>query len=678
MKGIPVEKVRTFALIGHGGCGKTSLLDAMMFLSGAHDRHGRVDTGSSIGDTTDEEKERKISIQSHPLHCSWKDHSIFLIDTPGYMDYIGEVASSLRVADAALLVVDALSGIDVGTVRTWNFADQHKLPRMIFINKLDKENSDFRKCVESLRKSFGEKCIPLVLPVGKQSALSAVVDVISGKGAEGLDADLKSSVEEFREKLIEAAAETDDTLLEKYLERGALSPEEAAVALRKAVCGGSLIPILCGSSEKEVGVRELLDAICALLPAPGDRGEIKTKSDLVVHPKKEEPFSAFVFKSVTDPFVGQLTYFRVCSGTLPSNSSFYNATAQKSERIGHIYLIKGKEQLSIEEAGPGDIVAVAKLKTTELGHSLSADARPAEFEQLWLPKPVISFAVYAKKRGDEEKIATGMHRITQDDATLHASRNIETKEFIISGMGDLHIETAVQKLKNKFNVEVDLRIPIVPYKETVKINSDGHERHKKQTGGRGQYAEVYLKVEPMERGSGFEFVDDIVGGVIPRGYLPAIEKGVRGSMEAGVIAGFRVVDLRVRCVDGSYHDVDSSNLAFELAGSKAFKDGMAKARPILIEPIYMLEVTVPAEYMGAITGDINSKRGRIMGMEQVGELQKIKAHVPLSEMLRYCTELRSLTGGRGTFEMEFLSYEELPAALLPKVIAQSQARKEEK
>jgi len=676
MKGIPVEKVRTFAMVGHGGCGKTSLLDVIMFAGGENDRHGRVDAGSSIGDTSEEEKARRISIQSHPLHCSWKGNSLFAIDTPGYMDFVGEVAGGLRVADAALVIVDAVMGPDVGTVRTWKLADRHQLPRMIFINKLDKENADYQKCLDLIRKSFGDKCIPLVLPVGKQDSLNSVADVLTGKGAEGLAPELKSSLDGFREKLIEAAAETDDSLLEKYLESGAISQEEAAGAIRKAVCAASLVPVLCGAAEKEVGVRELLDAVCDLFPSPADRGDVKAEKDKSVSPKSGAPFSGFVFKSVTDPFVGQLTYFRVYSGTVAANSSFYNASTQKGERIGHLYLIKGKDQISIDEAGPGDIAAVAKLKSTEVGHSLSAEGNPVEFTPLWLPKPVISFAVYPKKRGDEEKIATGLHRLTQDDPTLHAVRNSETKEFILSGMGDLHIETAVQKLKNKFNVEVDLRVPIVPYKETVKTAAEGHERHKKQTGGRGQYAEVYLKIEPMERGKGFEFVDDIVGGVIPRGYLPAVEKGVRGSMENGVVAGFPVVDLRVSCYDGSYHDVDSSNLAFELAGSKAFKDGMSKARPILLEPICNLEVTVPADYMGAITGDVNSKRGRIMGMEQMGDLLKIKAQVPLAEMLRYCTELRSLTGGRGTFEMEFACYEEVPAALLPKVIAQS--KKEEK
>ncbi len=677
MKGVPVEKVRTITLIGHGGCGKTSLLDAMMFLSGAHDRHGRVDAGSSIGDTSDEERSRKISIQSHPLHCTWKEHSIFIIDTPGYADFIGDVACSLRVADAALVVVDAVSGVDVGTMRVWKFADVHRLPRMIVISRLDKENADYGRCLEFIRHNFGEKCVPLFFPVGKQSALSGVADLLSGKGAEALDADAKAMAAKIKEKLVEAAAETDDSLLEKYLEAGSLSPEELAPALRRAVQAGSLVPVLCVSAEKETGIRELLDTICTLLPSPADSGEIKV-GEAVIKPAPQEPFSALVFKSVTDPFVGQLTYFRIYSGTIQSNTSFYNASVQKSERFGHLYLIKGKEQISVEEGGPGDIIAVAKLKNTLVGNSLTAEGRPVEFPPLWLPKPVISFAVYSKKRGEEEKIATGLHRITQDDPTLKAVRNSETKEFILTGMGDLHIETAVQRLKNKFGVEVDLRTPAVPYKETIMIPAEGHERHKKQTGGRGQYAEVFLKVEPMGRGSGFEFVDDIVGGTIPKSFLPAIEKGVRGATGAGVVAGFPVVDFRVSCYDGSFHDVDSSNMAFELAGSKAFKDGMAKARPILLEPIYNLEVTVPAEYMGAITGDLNSKRGRIMGMEQMGDLQKIKAQVPLAEMLSYCTQLRSLTGGRGTFEMEFSSYEEVPSALVPKVIAQYQAKKEEK
>ena len=677
MKGVPVEKVRTIALIGHGGSGKTSLLDAMMYLAGANDRHGRVDAGSSIGDTSDEERERKISIQSHPLHCTWKEHSIFIIDTPGYADFIGDVACGLRVADAAAVVVDAASGVDVGTMRVWKIADTHRLPRIIVISRLDKENADYGKCLESIKQNFGEKCIPLFMPIGKQSALSGVADLRSNKDVDALDAEAKAMASGIMEKLVEAAAETDDTLLEKYLEAGSLSPAELEPALRKAVLSGSLVPVLCGSAEKEIGIRELLDAVCALLPSPADRGEIKV-GETVVAPAPNGPLSALVFKSITDPFVGQLTYFRIYSGTIQHNSSFYNASVQKGERFGHLYLIKGKEQISVDEGGPGDVIAVAKLKNTGVGNSLSAENRPVEFEPLSLPKPVISFAVYPKKRGEEEKIATGLHRITQDDPTLKAVRNAETKEFILTGMGDLHIETAVQRLKNKFGVEVDLRTPIVPYKETILVAAEGHERHKKQTGGRGQYGEVYLKVEPMERGSEFEFVDDIVGGTIPKGYLPAIEKGVRGAMDGGVVAGFPVVDVRVRCFDGSYHDVDSSNLSFELAGSKAFKDGMSKAKPILLEPIYNLEVTVPAEYMGAITGDLNSKRGRIMGMEQVGELQKIKAQVPAAEMLRYCTELRSLTGGRGSFEMEFASYEELPGALVPKIVAQSQAKKEEK
>jgi elongation factor G len=675
MKDFAVEKVRNLAFVGHGGCGKTSLLDALMYVSGGNDRHGRVDSGSSIGDTSEEEKERKISIQSHPLHTVWKDQSLFIIDTPGYADFIGDVVCGLRIADAVIVVVDALSGVDVGTLRVWKLADHYKLPRMVFINKLDKEHTDYRRTLESVKANLGQKCIPLVLPVGSQASLGDVADVVSGANVDKLDDVLKSMVDELKEKLVETAAETDDALVEKYLEGGTLSADEVAQGLKKAVCSGSLVPVFCGSAENETGINELLDGIRNLCPSPEDRGEVKAKNGSV-QPKKDAPFSAFVFKSITDPFVGQLTYFRVYSGRLPADGSFYNATSQKSERFGHLYFIKGKEQISVDEVGPGDIVAVAKLKATGVGHSLCAESGDVEFEALWLPKPVISFAVYPKKRGDEEKIANGLHRLTQEDPTLRASRNSETREFILSGMGDLHIETAVQRLKNKFKVDVDLRIPKVPYKETIKVAAEGHERHKKQTGGRGQYAEVFLKVEPMERGSGFEFVDEIVGGVIPRGYLPSVEKGIKGSMQAGVLGEFPVVDICVRCYDGSYHDVDSSNMAFEVAGSKAFKDGMEKAKPVLLEPIYIVDVTVPADYMGAITGDLNSKRGRILGMEPIGELQKIKARVPLAEMLRYCTELRSITGGRGTFEMEFETYEEVPGNLLQKVLAQAKREEE--
>lgn len=675
MKGIDVDKVRNLALIGHAGCGKTSLLDAMMYVSGANDRHGRVDDGSSIGDTSDEEKDRKNSVQSHPLHCSWKDHSIFLVDTPGYTDFIGEVVCGLKIADAVVVVVDALSGVDVGTLRAWNIADRHSLPRMIFINRLDKENTNYRKCIESITASLGNKCVPVVLPVGAQAGLSGVADVISGKGADKLDPDLASLIATMKEKMIEAAAETDDSLLEKYLEGGELSAEEVAQGVKKAVCGGSLVPVLCGSAEKEVGIVELLDAVLSLFPSPADRGEVAVK-DGTVQPAKNAPFSAFVFKSVTDPFVGQLTYFRVYSGTLTQDSSFLNVSSGKDERFGQLYFIKGKEQTSVDEAGPGDIVAVAKLKNTAVNNSLCASGKRVEFESLVLPKPVISFAVYPSKRGEEDKIASGFHRLTLEDPTLRARREPETKEFVLSGMGNLHIETAVRKLKNKFNVDVELRPPQVPYKETIKIGSEGHERYKKQTGGRGQYAEVFLKLEPMKRGDGFEFVDKIVGGAIPRGFLPSIEKGIKGAMKSGVVAGFPVVDIRVQCYDGSFHDVDSSNMAFEIAGSKGFKDGMSNAKPVLIEPICDVEVTVPSDCMGSITGDLNSKRGRIMGMEPMGELQKIKAQVPLSEMLRYCTDLRSLTGGRGTFEMEFAHYEEVPSNLVQKIAAQSKKETE--
>lgn len=678
MKAFPAEKVRTLAIIGHGGCGKTSLADALMFVSGANDRHGRVDAGSSIGDTSDEERERRISIQSHPLHMGWKGHGLFVIDTPGYADFVGDMVCALRVADAAVVVVDALTGVDVGTMRAWRFAERRNLPRAVFINKLDKENADYAKCLDAVRTALGARCVPVTLPIGAQAGLKGVAGAMSGKGMDSLAPDVKAIADGVVEKLTEAAAETDDSLTEKYLERGALSPEEVGGALRDAVNKGSLVPVYCGSAETEAGVAELLDGICDLFPSPVDRGPVAAIGGAAVEPKASAPFSAFVFKNVTDPFVGQLTYFRVYSGTLSSNSSFFNVSARKTERFGHLYFIKGKEQISVDEIGPGGIVAVPKLKLTAVGNSLSSEESPVEFEGLDLPKAVISFAVYPKKAGEEEKIAAGLHRLTQEDPTLRAARNGETKELIVSGMGDVHIAAAQQRLRNKFNVEVDLRLPIVPYKETVKASAEGHERHKKQTGGRGQYAEVYLKIEPLPRGGGFEFVDDIVGGAIPKGFLPAIEKGVRGSMAAGVVAGFPVVDLRVRCYDGTFHDVDSSNMAFELAGSKAFKDGMAKARPILLEPIHILDVTVPAEYMGAITGDLNSRRGRILGMEQAGELQKIKAQVPLAEMLSYCTQLRSLTGGRGTFEMEFSSYEEVPAALVQKVIAQYQSKKEEK
>ncbi|MBN2190432.1 MAG: elongation factor G, partial [Candidatus Aureabacteria bacterium] len=480
-----------------------------------------------------------------------------------------------------------------------------------------------------------------------------------------------------RENLIEAVAESDDALLEKYLERGEISDEELKSALKKAIVKGLVVPVLSGSADKEIGTEELLDFIVEYFPSPLDLKPLKI-SEKEILPDDKAALSAFIFKTITDPYVGQLTYFRVYSGALKADSEVLNAASGAKERIGHIYIIKGKEQISVSEAGPGDIMAVAKLKNTHVNNTLSDFSSKISLPPMVFPKPLVSYAVYAKAKGDEEKIGSGLHKIAEEDPTVKIERNPDTKELIISGMGDLHIEIAMARVKHKFNVEANLSVPKVAYKETIKKSAEGHEKYKKQSGGKGQYGEVYLKIEPLERAKGFEFVDEIVGGSIPRNYLPAVEKGIREATVEGILAGYPIVDFCARCYDGSYHEVDSSEMAFKIAGSKAFKDAFLKARPILLEPIMNIEVVIPSDYMGDITGDLNAKRGRIIGMEPAGMLQKVKAQVPQSEIFRYSTELRSMTGGRGSFTIDFSHYEEVPAHISQKVIDEGKKQDEEK
>lgn len=670
MEKFGIADTRNFVVLGHGTCGKTTLVDSMMHKSGENSRFGRVDNGSSISDYTEEEKERKISIFAAPLHLTWKNHSIFLIDTPGYADFFGEVTASVRVADSAVIVVDSSTGIGVGTHRTWDETEKYGIGKLIYISRLDKEHTDFSKTYNEIVKTFGKKCVPVTVPVVKEGGISAVVNIINGGKPDLLEEPLKRNVAQYRENLIETVAESDDALLEKYLEQGGISDEELKSALKKAIVKGMVVPVLSGSADKEIGTEEILDFIVEYFPSPVDLKPVKI-SEKEILPEAKAHLSAFIFKTITDPYVGQLTYFRVYSGTLKADSEVLNAANGGKERIAHLYIIKGKEQISVSEAGPGDIMAVSKLKNTHVNNTLSDFSDKVNLPPIIFSKPLVSYAVYAKAKGDEEKIGAGLHKIAEEDPTLKIERNQDTKELIISGMGDLHIEIAMARVKHKFNVEANLSVPKVAYKETIKKSAEGHEKYKKQSGGKGQYGEVYLKIEPRERAKGFEFVDEIVGGSIPRNYLPAIEKGIRESMVEGILAGYPIVDFCARCYDGSYHEVDSSEMAFKIAGSKAFKDAFLKARPVLLEPIMNIEVIIPSDYMGDITGDLNAKRGRIVGMEPAGMLQKVKAQVPQSEIFRYSTELRSMTGGRGTFTIDFSHYEEVPAHISQKVIDES-------
>ena len=678
MAKLETKNVRNIAIVGHGSCGKTILTDAMLFNAKVSTRIGEIEAGSTVSDYTDEEHERKNSIYTSIMNCDWDSKKLFLMDAPGFADYFGEVISAINVCDSAIVVIDAVSGIEVNTRKAWKMLQAKNIPTLIFVTKLDRENTDFDKVIAQIKEVMGASCVPIQFPVGEADSFSGVVNMISGKGLDSAPDDVKLVVESAREALVEAAAESDDDLLEKYLEAGELTEAEFASGLSKGVHSGTLTPVLCGSGTKNIGVIELLDTAASLLPSPEERGEIKSADgETSRKPTADDPFSAFVFKTITDPFVGQLTYFRVYSGTLKSDTEIFNVTKNQRERIGHLYIVQGKEQHEVGELVPGCIGALAKLKVTKFGDTLSDQGNQITYPVIKFPKPVVFMAVKAKAKGEDDKVGTGLTRLVEEDPTLNLNRNAATKELVLEGAGDMQLEMVVQRLKNKFHVEVEMSTPKVAYKETIKRNGEGHEKHKKQSGGRGQYGEAYIKVEPNP-GVGFEFVDAIVGGVIPRNFIPAVEKGVSGAMNEGVLANFPIIDVKATVYDGSFHTVDSSEIAFKIAGAKAFKEAVANAKPVLLEPIMKVAVTVPSEYMGDITGGLNSKRGRVLGMETDGNLQVINATIPQAEIFRYSSEIRSMTGGRGSFEMEFDRYEEVPANVAQKVVADSQKSDEEK
>ena len=666
---VDTSKVRTVAVVGHATSGKTSLIDAALFLAKANDRHGRVADGTSAADNLPDEIARKITIHAKPLFCSWQNHSVFLFDTPGYADFYGETLAAIRAADAAIVVVDGVAGVEVGTRRLWRLLDELRMPRMIFIGRLDKENSDFIKIVEQVQGIFGKKCVPFVLPIGKEAGFAKVVNVLSAA-----DADLPAEFPGAKDAVQEAAAEQDDRLLEKYLGGEKLTPEEIAAGARAGVGKMAIVPVLCGSAEKEIGVRELLDAILSLLPSPAERGAVQPVEGEAVVPKADTPFSGFVFKVTVDPYAGHLAFVRVVSGTLRADMEVLN-TKRSKERVPQLLRLQGKTQNIVSEAGPGEIVALAKLKDTHINDTLYDPARPVQFPPIKFPTPCMSFAVHPHTQKDEEKISTALHRLIEEDPTFHSVRNPNTHQLVISGMGDMHLAVIVDNMKRRLGVNVDLSTPKVDYKETITARAEGHYKHKKQSGGRGQYGEAYVRLAPMEHGAGFQFVDEIVGGTIPRNFIPAVEKGCQEALLAGVVAGFPVVDVQATVFDGSYHDVDSNELSFKIAGLHAFKDAMQKARPVLLEPIMKVTVSVPDQYMGDATGDLNHRRGRILTVDAADGMQSITAQVPQAEIFKYASELRSMTGGRGSFEMEFLHYEQVPQHIAAKVVAEAQAAK---
>ncbi|MDA0991217.1 MAG: elongation factor G [Verrucomicrobia bacterium] len=668
MKNIPVSNIRNFVVMGHPSCGKTSLVDALLYRLGENDRLGSVDNGSSMADYTDEEKSRKITIFAKPFGATYKTAAgetmeYIFTDTPGYMDFFGQVIAGARAGDTGVIVVDAVAGVQVGTHRSWKCCSNRGMAaRAVVVTGLDKDNADFMKTVADLQSAFGATCVPVVLP-GPDG--ESVVDVLASTDIpEGMAAEVQA----LKGQLVELAAETDDTLIEKFLEGQELTPAEMAHGLDIAVAAGGLVPVFAAMPLKSIGITEFLEGAARLLPHPGQHQSTSVDGE-VIGTGENDPLVALVWRIVNDPFVGQLTFVRVMGGVLTSDSEIMNTTSHQKERVGSLLLVNGKKQSNVIRATAGDIVAIPKLKATRVGDTLCAVGHNICIPPIRFPPPVTFQAVEAKTQADEDKIGTALQRVCDEDPTLHVVRNKETREMVLQGLGDTHLDVAVGLMKNRSHVDVVLSTPKVPYRETVTSKGEGHYKHKKQSGGRGQFGEVYLRVEPKHPDDDEWFVNAIVGGVIPGNFIPAVQKGLTEGMTAGALAGFPVSNIKVTVYDGSYHDVDSSEIAFKIAGSRALKDAMLKARPVLLEPIMAIKVHIPDHCMGDITGDLNHKRGRILGMGTENGMQTMEAEAPQSELFRYAAELRSITAGQGTFEMEFSRYDQVPAHIADKVIA---------
>ena len=665
-------KIRNFVVAGHSGAGKTSLCDLMLFKSKAVDRPGSVDNGTSYSDFSPDEQEKHSSIYASYLNCIWRDQHFFFTDTPGYGEFIGEVISSFRASGMAVIVVDGNNGIESGTARAWKLAAEFKIPRIVFINRLDREMADFETVLAQLQESYGKTvCIPLTLPVGREKDISGVVSVLSAKD---VPAELQETVNKYRTMLLDTAAESDEKLMERYLEGEELTEEEISKGLHDAIYSGALIPVFAGSVAKDVGVEELMTGISNICPNPLERIRVAADGS-EVRPSENGDAAAFVFKSVTDPFIGQMAFFRVLTGKFKSNSDIINLSNGTREHIGQLLIMNGKTQTPVDEAVPGCICAVAKLKVTKTEDTIATSSACKAMNPMNFPNPLMSYAVTAVKNGEEDKIMTGLHKLCGNDPTLRLERDPETHETLIKGMGEQHINNAVKRLKEIAKVDVNLNMPKIPYRETIQGNGEGHYRHKKQSGGHGQFAEVYLRIEPNE--AGFEFVNAVVGGAIPKNFIPAVEKGVVEAMERGPLAGCVVEKMRVTVYDGKFHDVDSSEMAFKIASRMAFRDAMAKAKPVLMEPVITARIMIPDAFTGDISGLINHKRGRILGMEMEDGLQVITAEVPHAEMLRFATELRSITQGSGSFDMEFARYEVVNPMIANEIIAKFQAQNKE-
>lgn len=693
MAAVELDKVRNVGLLGQGGSGKTSLGEAMLFAAGVTSRLGRVQDGTSVLDYDPEEIKHLASISTALHSLSWRKYSLTLVDTPGYATFLADSINCMRAFEAAVFVLNPSVGLRVESERLWAEANKNKISRLLFVNKMDHEQDGVGERIDSILKALEIKGVHLQLPIGADADFKGVVDLLSMKayvhqGQDGqsteteIPEELKKAAEEMRQQLMESAAEIDDELVEKYLEGTELSLEEMKKALREGTRQGKLLPILYGSATHQIGIQQLLDAVVDYLPAPVDVGEVEGKNPVTGEvekrlPDPKAPFSTYVFKTLIDPFAGKLSVMRVFSGRVAADVSCYNANKESKEKIGHMFRLEGKKQEAVKEASAGEIVAAAKLKDVATGDTLCDERAPIQYEGLVRFSPVISFALEPKSKGDEEKVPQGLQKLMEEDPTIEVHRDEETREFILSGMGQQHVEMIVEKLKRKYGAEVLLKAPKVPYKETIRVSASAQGKYKKQSGGRGQYGDTWLKIEPLAQGKGFEFVDQVVGGAIPRNYIPAVEKGVRETMAGGVVAGYPMVDVRVTLYDGSYHDVDSSDMAFKIAGSMGFKNAVEKAKPVILEPIMAMAVTVPDECMGDVIGDLNSRRGKVLGMDTKGHLQVIKSHVPMVEVLKYAPDLRAITSGRGEFQLEFSHYEEVPPQLAEKVIKEAKARQAE-
>jgi elongation factor G len=690
----PPDRIRNVALVGHRGTGKTSLDEAILFEAGIVNRLGRVEDGTTVSDGEQDEQEREMSIGASVASFEHSDRKINLIDTPGESSFIADTLASLRVVDSAVVVVNAVMRVEVHTERLWARADEEGLARLVFVNMLDRERADFFRTLDSLKESFGPHVVATEIPIGSEHEVRGVVDLIDMKAFEyegegrgnskeiSVPDELAAQAEEYREKLMDEVAENSDELMERYLEGEEISHQEIVTVLKQGVTGGSLFPVTCGVATKNLGTNRLLEALVEDIPSPAMRGAVTAfgpdDADVEIEPDPDGDLVAYVFKTLADPYAGRINLLRVYSGVLKSDSQVTNVTRRAKERIGQLSVPHGKEMEAIAELGPGDIGAVAKLKETRAGDVLATKDAGISFPPLDLPAPVMAFAFEPKTKGDEEKAAAAVRRLEEEDPTLDVHRDSQTGEQIIAGLTQVHVEVITDRMKRRFGAEINLKPPQVPYIETIRKSAKAHGRYKKQTGGRGQFGDCHIEISPAESGAGFEFENKIKGGVIPSGFIPAVEKGIEEAMAGGVLAGYPVKDVHVRLYDGQHHSVDSSEMAFKIAGSMAFKQAAAEADPVLLEPIMRMTISVPEEAVGDVIGDLNSRRGRPLGMEPKGAMTEVKAEVPMAEVLDYAPDLRAITGGRGDYTMEFERYEEIPGHLSQKVIDAARQDQEDK